>query len=96
MVEPDFVVDIRAGFARKREMLAEHRSQRMWLLKHHGIDNYLEEMERWTRERGALAGLPYGEGFRPYRGHAYPQTPLLEEWLGKDSYARIRPCGNPD
>ena len=30
-VEPDFVVDIAATFARKRAMLAEHASQRIWL-----------------------------------------------------------------
>jgi len=38
-------------------------------------------MERWTAERGGLAGVQYGEGFRQYRGHAYPQTPLLQELL---------------
>jgi hypothetical protein len=63
-------------------MLAAHASQRAWLAQHHGTDNYLDEMERWTRERGALGGLDYGEGFRQYRGHAYPETPLLEELLG--------------
>ena len=82
LVEPDFVVDIAPTFARKRAMLAEHASQRIWLQQHHGTDNYLDEMERWTRERGQLVGLPYGEGFRRYRGHAYPQSCLLEEWLG--------------
>jgi hypothetical protein len=39
-------------------------------------------MERWTRERGELVGLSYGEGFRRYRGHAYPRSCLLEELLG--------------
>jgi LmbE family N-acetylglucosaminyl deacetylase len=82
LVAPDFVVDISPAFARKRAMLAEHASQRIWLQQHHGMDNYLDEMERWTRERGQLVGLPYGEGFRRYRGHAYPQSRLLEEWLG--------------
>jgi LmbE family N-acetylglucosaminyl deacetylase len=82
LVEPDFVVDMAPAFARKRAMLAEHASQRIWLQQHHGMDDYLDEMERWTRERGQLVGLPYGEGFRRYRGHAYPQSGLLEEWLG--------------
>jgi hypothetical protein len=82
VVAPDFVVDIAATFAVKRAMLAEHASQRIWLRQHHGTDNYLDEMERWTRERGALVGVEYGEGFRRYRGHAYPQGRLLEGWLG--------------
>ena len=82
LVEPDFVVDMAPAFARKRAMLAEHASQRIWLQQHHGMDDYLDEMERWTRERGQLVGLPYGEGFRRYQGHAYPRSRLLEEWLG--------------
>jgi LmbE family N-acetylglucosaminyl deacetylase len=80
-VQPDFVVDVSATFECKRQMLAEHTSQREWLRHHHGVDEYLEEMERWTRERGALAGVSHGEGFRQYRGHPYPQTPMLQDWL---------------
>jgi LmbE family N-acetylglucosaminyl deacetylase len=82
LVRPDFVVDVAAAFERKRAMLAEHASQRNWLRKHHGTDEYLLQMEQWTHERGALAGVPYGEGFRQYRGHPYPRTPLLQELLG--------------
>jgi len=81
VVRPDFVVDVHAAFERKRQMLAEHTSQREWLRRHHGVDEYLQEMERWTAERGALAGVSRGEGFRQYRGHPYPQTPLLEDLL---------------
>jgi hypothetical protein len=39
-------------------------------------------MERWTRARGKLAGIDFGEGFRRYAGHPFPDTPLLEELLG--------------
>jgi len=81
LVRPDFIVDVAAEFDRKRSMLAEHASQREWLRAHHGVDEYLLEMERWTRDRGALAGVTHGEGFRQYRGHAYPATPLLQELL---------------
>jgi len=90
IVEPDFVINVAQTFARKREMLASHASQRTWLKQHHGTDDYLEEMEHWTRERGQLVGLSYGEGFRQYRGHPYPQSALLEELLGQDvvPYAR--------
>jgi N-acetylglucosamine malate deacetylase 1 len=82
LIPPDLVVDVTSTFSNKRAMLARHDSQRAWLAHHHGADNYLDEMELWTRERGALAQVEYGEGFRLYRGHAYPQTPLLEELLG--------------
>ena len=82
IVRPDFVVDVAAAFPRKRAMLERHASQRQWLLRHHGTDDYIAMMERWTRERGALAGVSHGEGFRQYRGHPYPQSPLLQELLG--------------
>jgi len=78
VVRPEFIVDVTGTFEKKRAMLAEHASQREWLRRHHGTDDYLDAMERWTRERGQLAGKIYGEGFRQYRGHAYPQTHLLQ------------------
>lgn len=79
----DFHVDIGRVFETKIQMLAEHRSQREWLLKHHGIDDYLAMTERWTREAGRRAGVEFAEGFRHYKGHPYPITPLLEELLGR-------------
>ncbi len=84
LVIPDFVVDVTTVFERKQRMLAQHRSQRDWLLEHHGIDNYLAQMEEWTHQRGTLASVVYGEGFRCYKGHAYPQEPVLENLLGPD------------
>ncbi len=83
-IAPDIVVNVESVFELKRQMLGQHQSQRQWLLKHHGIDDYLEQMDAWTRECGAMAGWTFGEGFRRYKGHPYPQTPLLEELLGPD------------
>jgi LmbE family N-acetylglucosaminyl deacetylase len=80
-VVPEIVVDVTPVFAKKRAMLACHASQREWLRAHHGAGDYLDQMEFWTAERGRLAGFRYGEGFRRYRGHPYPQSRLLEEWL---------------
>jgi len=77
---PDFFVDIGGpAFERKRQMLACHQSQRAWLKAQHGIDDYIAQMEHWTRARGRLCGVVFAEGFRRYPGHPYPQTPLLEE-----------------
>ena len=77
----EFYVDVASTFQIKRAMLAEHQSQRAWLLKHHGIDDYLEQMERWAREAGARAGVQLAEGFTQYKGHAYPASPLLQDLL---------------
>jgi len=81
---PDFVVDIGPVFPRKQRLLAQHRSQREWLPQFLGIDDPLARMERWACQRGALAGIELGEGFRLCRGQGYPQSPLLEELLGGD------------
>jgi N-acetylglucosamine malate deacetylase 1 len=80
-VAADFYVDIGTTFETKRAMLAEHSSQREWLRQQHGMDDYLLTMERWTRDLGRRAGVIFAEGFRHYRGHPYPETPLLEELL---------------
>lgn len=81
-VYADFYVDVSSTIALKKEMLAKHASQRDWLLKHHGMDDYIETMVQWTQSTGSRAGLTYAEGFRRYKGHPYPQSPLLEELLG--------------
>jgi hypothetical protein len=63
-------------------MLACHASQRDWLLKHHGIDHYLEAMRHWSSEQGKRAGVTFAEGFRQHLGHSYPQDNLLGQLLG--------------
>jgi LmbE family N-acetylglucosaminyl deacetylase len=82
VVAPEFVADVSAYMEPKKRALECHESQREWLRKHHGMDNYIETMEEWTRDRGRLAGVTHGEGFRQYRCHPYPQSPLLQELLG--------------
>jgi LmbE family N-acetylglucosaminyl deacetylase len=92
--EADFYVDIGGTFAVKRAMLAEHESQRSWLAKHHGVDDYLGQMQRWTRASGQRAGVEFAEGFRQYRGHPYPQTPLLQDLLrGYCTFTSTLPIG---
>ncbi len=81
VVPADFFIDVGAAVAAKRRMLAAHASQREWLKRQHGMDDYMLTMEEWTRSRGLLCGAEWAEGFRQYRGHAYPRTPLLQELL---------------
>jgi len=82
-VFPQFLVDVGAVIDTKRRMLEMHESQRQWLAQQHGMGDYVAAMETWCRSRGALAGIAFGEGFRQYGGHAYPQTPLLQELVGR-------------
>lgn len=82
-VVPDFTVDVASTFETKRAMLAQHESQRSWLKQQHGMDDYLDQMERWTRAFGKRAGIGLGEGFRQYKNHPYPQRPVLQEILAE-------------
>jgi N-acetylglucosamine malate deacetylase 1 len=81
-VPPGFAVDISTVIETKATMLAAHASQRDWLLKHHGMDQYLQSMRNWGAERGRKYGVTYAEGFRQHLGHSYPQDNLLGQILG--------------
>jgi hypothetical protein len=80
-------VDISTTIEQKRQMLSQHESQRSWLRQQHGMDSFIGTMEEWTRWRGQLAGIEWGEGFRQYTGHAYPRTPALQELLAGLAHA---------
>ncbi|NBO93558.1 MAG: PIG-L family deacetylase [Planctomycetia bacterium] len=81
-VPPAIRIDISSVIARKEAMLAAHASQREWLLKHHGMDQYLQAMRDWSGHRGKELGVAYAEGYRQHLGHSYPQNNLLGEALG--------------
>ncbi len=91
-VPVDFHVDVSGVFEIKRQMLACHASQREWLLRQHGIDEYLESQARWSASRGAEIGVTHAEAFRQYTGHPYPKDNLLLSALEQDGRGRR---GNP-
>jgi LmbE family N-acetylglucosaminyl deacetylase len=78
---PDFTINVTSTFEMKSRMLGKHSSQRLWLQQQHGTDDYLRQMEEWTRACGARAGVDFGEGFRHYTGHPYPRDPVLQKIL---------------
>jgi LmbE family N-acetylglucosaminyl deacetylase len=80
-VEAGLIVDISHVLKTKEEMLAAHASQRDWLLRHHGMDHYLQAMRDWNAARGAPYRLAYAEGYRQHLGHGYPQDDLLGRLL---------------
>ena len=50
------LIDITSVLPIKERMLACHASQREWLLKHHGMDQYILAMKEWSQKRGAELG----------------------------------------
>lgn len=81
-VAPGFCIDVSSVIDTKADMLACHASQRDWLLKHHGMDQYLQAMRDWGAHRGQGRGAAFAEGFRQHLGHSYPQDNLLGQLLG--------------
>ena len=83
-VVPEFVVDIGDVMAAKREMLAQHRSQKEWLDATQGMDSYLESMAEAAREVGVrYGGCAYAEGWRRHNpmGYCAPDFAPLQKLL---------------
>lgn len=75
------IVDISAQIQLKVAALCAHDSQRSWLQKQHGMDNYLESMKSWSAQRGAQIGAAFGEAFCQHLGHPHPQDDILSRLL---------------
>lgn len=88
-----FHVDVSRVFETKRAMLACHASQRDWLLRQHGIDEYLDSQMNAGRKRGGQINVQYAEGFRQYAGHPYPHDNVVLKLIGQDG--RGRPAKTP-
>jgi LmbE family N-acetylglucosaminyl deacetylase len=89
-IEPTCYVDVSRVFELKRQMLACHASQRNWLLRQHGIDEYLESQARWGAQRGSEIGVAQAEAFRQYLGHPFPRDNRLIALLGQDGRGTTR------
>jgi LmbE family N-acetylglucosaminyl deacetylase len=78
-ISPTTTINVTPQLDRKVEMLACHASQRDWLRAHHGMDEYIDAMKRYSHERGEQIGVEYGEAFIQHRGHPFPQIDLLAD-----------------
>ncbi|MGC1274744.1 MAG: PIG-L family deacetylase [Planctomycetaceae bacterium] len=87
LLEPQFVVDVSAVFERKLEMLACHASQREWLRRQHGIDEYLDGCRRFAAAQGNRIDAAYGEGYRQHLGHPFPHDNKLLTLLNGERQA---------
>ncbi len=83
------IVDISSTMDIKTEMLTCHKSQREWLLAHHGMDEYIHAMQRQSELVGKEIGVQYAEGLRQHLGHAYPQENILLKELS--TFAQYKP-----
>ena len=90
LVRPGQYVDIGPVLARKRQMLAQHRTQKEWLDVSQGMDAYLLEMENMAREVGRMSGrFESAEGWRRHShlGFCAANCDPLAELLGPACWA---------
>lgn len=80
-IKPSVLIDITTVIDIKEKMLCCHKSQRNWLLEHHGMDEYVESMKRFCRLRGRIINKDYAEGFRQHLGHGFGQDNILKRQL---------------
>ncbi len=84
-VRAELFVDITGIMAKKRSMLACHKSQKEWLDASQGIDSYLKTMEDVCAEVGRSSGkFKYAEGWRRHlhQGLCSPEADPLAKALG--------------
>ena len=81
-IKPSTYVDITKTMATKTKALSCHATQRDWLMKHHGMDEYTRSMQAWGSNRGGEMGVKYAEAFRQHKGHPYPHDCILTKELG--------------
>jgi LmbE family N-acetylglucosaminyl deacetylase len=82
-------VGIEKFFARKRQMLAAHKSQKEWLDVSQGMDSYLVAMEESGKAVGKMSRrFTVAEGFTRHSpvGFSDPTWDPLVELLGKSVY----------
>ncbi len=77
-----FFVDISSVTDTKEQMAACHQSQRDWIKRHHGTDNWIEHLKELDAESGRQAGTDAAEGFVQHLGNGYPHDNILAEALG--------------
>ncbi|MHC4122203.1 MAG: PIG-L deacetylase family protein [Planctomycetota bacterium] len=84
----DILVDIGSVMQTKEKMLCCHKSQRDWLLEHHGIDEYVNILKNHGKHNGSMIGKSFAEGFRQHLGHPFPQDNILKSELNDLVYTK--------
>lgn len=76
-------VDISEVIDRKLEMLACHASQRQWLRRAHGMDQYLEAARQYAAQCAQGYQAEHVERFCQHVRQPHPKDDILKEILGE-------------
>jgi LmbE family N-acetylglucosaminyl deacetylase len=89
LVRPGIYVDVSGVIEVKRQMLAYHQSQKVWLDQTQGMDAYLDAMQELCREVGQMSErFTYAEGWRRrlHLGFCAPTADPLTAALGEYAF----------
>lgn len=87
--EPHFFVDISGKpMDTKMTMLSQHESQQELMKKMQGMDNFFDEMRKFSAELGSMVNVEYAECYWQHLGGGFQKNPLLQEELSQ--YIRYR------
>ncbi|WP_188746786.1 PIG-L deacetylase family protein [Parapedobacter defluvii] len=87
-IAANILIDISSVMPLKEAMLCCHKSQRAWLQKISGVDEYVIMMKEFSAQNGARVGCEYAEGYRQHLGFSYPQDDLLKNELAEWTHER--------
>jgi LmbE family N-acetylglucosaminyl deacetylase len=90
VLRPSIFVDVTDIVARKRDMLALHKSQKQWLDESQGQDSYLDTMVELGRDVGQMSGrFEIAEGWRRHLHYGFcdPSDNPLVDALGENVIA---------
>jgi LmbE family N-acetylglucosaminyl deacetylase len=93
LVRPEIYVDVSPVLQRKRELLAQHASQKDWLDRSQGYDSYLNASRERDAELGKISGVfSHAEGWRRHLhiGYAARDIDPLADLLG--ALCRVDPA----
>lgn len=85
LVRPELCVDVSAVLPRKRELLAQHASQKDWLDRSQGFDSYLNASRDRDAALGGISGFfSHAEGWRRHLhiGYSGREINPLADLLG--------------
>jgi len=91
IVRPGIFVNVSALQEQKRQLLATHASQKLWLDKSQGVDSYLDTMQQLDAELGRMSTLyEYAEGWRRHHhvGFCNAGSDPLQKALGANAFPR--------
>lgn len=81
ITSPHFFVDITEVIEKKMEMLSYHQTQIKLMNVMFKIDDFFDEMKKYSQDLGKFAKVSYAECFWQHMGKGFQKDPIIQEAL---------------